>query len=147
MEQHTDPPKSSGMNSTLIRKHLHVLSLNENTNFISPSPTKTFMSPTPTHSLSPSFLAPSLTDPPPPTKPDPRISPTSFHFHLKSRDIPASIKQKIHPKGLGANPIIPSKGRGRGRPSHLSEAQSKALRDKASGKQKISLGNLERCIP
>ena len=68
---------------------------------------------------------------------------SSIHFHLRSRDVPIPQKPKNPTKGLGVNPRITSKGKGRGGPSHLSTAQSMALRDQTSCRQTTILGCLE----
>ena len=73
-----------------------------------------------------------------------RISPFSLEnypicFHLRSRDIPILTSQS---QGLGKKTQTIKKGKGRGRPSHLSTTQHRALQDLADGKHKSVIGAL-----
>jgi hypothetical protein len=52
-----------------------------------------------------------------------------------------SIPNSLH-KGLGPNPEMQKTKKGRGRNSHLYKAQSRALVDIASGRQKSIIGAL-----
>ena len=97
-----------------------------------------------TSSLSNQLNDLSLNDSPTPStiKNDLPTQSSSIRFQLRSRDVPIRQKPKIPTKGLGVNARITSKGKGRGIPSHLSMAQSMALRDQASGRQTTIFGVL-----
>ena len=143
MEQHPITSPLPGMISSSLRKHLNVLSLNDEKYLPSP-----FIN-SPPHpkscTSSPALKSISTTNQaasPSTIKNDSPTQSSSFCFHLRSRDIPIPLKPKIPTKGLGVNPRTTSKGKGRGRPSHLSTAQSMALKDRESGRQTTIFGAL-----
>ena len=85
------------------------------------------------------LMAPSPLPNPDPSK---SSSSSSIRFHLRSRDVLVLMNPKSLIRGLGTNPTFPFKGRGRGRPSHLSMVQNKALRDQANGRKQTIFGEL-----
>ena len=143
MEQCLIASPPPGMNTSSLSNQLNDLSLNEEKYL--PTPIANSPPPPKNDTSSLAFKSTSNSNQvasPSTIKNDSPTQSSSIHFHLRSRDVPISQKPKIPTKGLGVNARITSKGKGRGRPSHLSTAQSMALRDQASGRQTTIFGVL-----